>query len=186
MSACMISEKRNTEYTARYTAKLWTGFAANCVFSTKSLDHVNQRCKVVKTPCSIWGQSTTNSWKVKFTKKTNKNRHACDREANFVTMPRLKRRLPSDVFRPKKGLRSHLANAVLLPLPEFSWVCSINVTIDGHSFHVRRCAVMFYKWGFPREVLIKLIIFFSCFTARRMLFTCSRPNSKRFPTALHA
>ena len=30
------------------------------------------------------------------------NLHACGREANFVTMTRLKRRLPSDVFRPKK------------------------------------------------------------------------------------
>ena len=27
----------------------------------------------------------------------------CGREANFVTMAKLKRRLPSDVFRPKKA-----------------------------------------------------------------------------------
>ena len=30
------------------------------------------------------------------------NLHPCGREANFVTMTRLKPRLPSDVFRPKK------------------------------------------------------------------------------------
>ena len=31
------------------------------------------------------------------------NLHTYGREANFVTMPRLKRRLPSDVYRPKKA-----------------------------------------------------------------------------------
>ena len=37
------------------------------------------------------------------------NLHVCGREVNSVTMPRLKQRLPSDVLRPKKGLRSHLS-----------------------------------------------------------------------------
>jgi len=31
------------------------------------------------------------------------NLHACGHEANSVTMPRLKRRLPSDIFRPEKA-----------------------------------------------------------------------------------
>ena len=40
--------------------------------------------------------------------ETDTTLHACGSEANSITMPRLKRKLPSDVFRPQKGLRSHL------------------------------------------------------------------------------
>ena len=51
------------------------------------------------------------------------NLHACGREANFVTMPRLKQRLPSDEFRPK-GLRSHqfwrMASAAVGHLHDYS------------------------------------------------------------------
>ena len=43
------------------------------------------------------------------------NLHVCGCEANFVTMNRLKHSLPIDVFRPNKGVRSHLRAS------KFSW-----------------------------------------------------------------
>ena len=130
--------------------------------------------------------------------------HACGCEVNFVTMPRLKWRLPSDVFRPQKPCQSvnfpkkfpgacpgphypssvHSGTSISKPDqcnfafagPAFSWVCLPNDTVLSMHVDARSCSQ-----GVSVRSADKI---FSLFAAKPMLFTCSRPTSKCLPTAL--
>ena len=107
----------------------------------------------------------------------------------IVTMPRLKRRLPSDAFRPQKvsdAISEHqIFKKVFLGehaprLPSIILRIWVQVSVSQEQCNFASTLFMYIDgWSCFQRVSMQIF-----FTAKHMLFTHSRPTSKSFPTAL--